>query len=465
MMLLNKKDIMHIIGIGGIGMSGIAEIMSKMGYKVQGSDINKNNNTKRLEKKNIKVFIGHKKSNVKRADIVFFSTAIKNSNIEMISARENNIPTLPRFKILSHLMRLKKGIAISGSHGKTTTTTMVSSIFMHQNLKPTIINGGIINEIGTNTQLGSGDWMVVEADESDGTFLKLPATISVVTNIDKEHLDFYKNFSDLQKSFKKFINQVPFYGFSVVCNDDLYLRKMMKDITATQIVKYGFSKDSDIRAINIRIKNECVIFDVENNLKKDDKKIIKNYELPMLGSYNILNSLVGIAISLKLKLPQRLTKIALKNFNGVSRRFTKIGSFKNNIFIDDYAHHPTEIENVLSAAKQSKLSNNVIAVFQPHRYSRVESLQNDFSKCFKKADIVLVMDVYAAGEKNVNSFKIEKLTKLIKKNSNVKTYYVKSLDLLSNFLHKDKKNLVIFMGAGDISNKAISFVSKLRDGI
>ena len=464
-MLINKKDTIHIIGIGGIGMSGIAEIMSEMGFRVQGSDVSRNNNIDRLTRKKIKVFIGHKASNVNKTNIVFFSTAIKDNNIEILTAQKNNIPTLPRFKILSHLMRLKKGIAISGSHGKTTTTTMVSSILMSQNLKPTIINGGIINEIGTNTQLGSGDWMVVEADESDGTFLKLPATISVVTNIDKEHLDFYKNFSDLQKSFKKFINQVPFYGFSVVCNDDLYLRKMMKDITATQIVKYGFSKDSDIRAINIRIKNECVIFDVENNLKKDDKKIIKNYELPMLGSYNILNSLVGIAISLKLKLPQRLTKIALKNFNGVSRRFTKIGSFKNNIFIDDYAHHPTEIENVLSAAKQSKLSNNVIAVFQPHRYSRVESLQNDFSKCFKKADTVLVMDVYAAGEKNVNSFKIEKLTKLIKKNSNVKTYYIKSLDLLPNFLNKGKKNLVIFMGAGDISNKAISFVSKLRDGI
>ena len=464
-MLINKKDTIHIIGIGGIGMSGIAEIMSEMGFRVQGSDVSRNNNIDRLTRKKIKVFIGHKASNVNKTNIVFFSTAIKDNNIEILTAQKNNIPTLPRFKILSHLMRLKKGIAISGSHGKTTTTTMVSSILMSQNLKPTIINGGIINEIGTNTKLGSGDWMVVEADESDGTFLKLPATISVVTNIDKEHLDFYKNFSDLQKSFKKFINQVPFYGFSVVCNDDLYLRKIMKDITATQIVKYGFSKDSDIRAINIRIKNECVIFDVENNLKKDDKKIIKNYELPMLGSYNILNSLVGIAISLKLKLPQRLTKIALKNFNGVSRRFTKIGSFKNNIFIDDYAHHPTEIENVLSAAKQSKLSNNVIAVFQPHRYSRVESLQNDFSKCFKKADIVLVMDVYAAGEKNVNSFKIEKLTKLIKKNSNVKTYYVKSLDLLPNFFNKDRKNLVIFMGAGDISNKAISLVSKLRDGI
>ena len=464
-MLINKKDTIHIIGIGGIGMSGIAEIMSDMGFRVQGSDVSRNNNIDRLTRKKIKVFIGHKASNVNKTNIVFFSTAIKDNNIEILTAQKNNIPTLPRFKILSHLMRLKKGIAISGSHGKTTTTTMVSSILMSQNLKPTIINGGIINEIGTNTQLGSGDWMVVEADESDGTFLKLPATISVVTNIDKEHLDFYKNFSDLQKSFKKFINQVPFYGFSIVCNDDLYLRKMMKDITATQIVKYGFSKDSDIRAINIRIKNECVIFDVENNLKKDDKKIIKNYELPMLGSYNILNSLVGIAISLKLKLPQRLTKIALKNFNGVSRRFTKIGSFKNNIFIDDYAHHPTEIENVLSAAKQSKLSNNVIAVFQPHRYSRVESLQNDFSKCFKKADIVLVMDVYAAGEKNVNSFKIEKLTKLIKKNSNVKTYYVKSLDLLPNFFNKDRKNLVIFMGAGDISNKAISLVAKLGDRI
>ena len=464
-MLINKKDTIHIIGIGGIGMSGIAEIMSEMGFRVQGSDVSRNNNIDRLTRKKIKVFIGHKASNVNKTNIVFFSTAIKDNNIEILTAQKNNIPTLPRFKILSHLMRLKKGIAISGSHGKTTTTTMVSSILMSQNLKPTIINGGIINEIGTNTQLGSGDWMVVEADESDGTFLKLPATISVVTNIDKEHLDFYKNFSDLQKSFKKFINQVPFYGFSVVCNDDLYLRKMMKDITATQIVKYGFSKDSDIRAINIRIKNECVIFDVENNLKKDDKKIIKNYELPMLGSYNILNSLVGIAISLKLKLPQRLTKIALKNFNGVSRRFTKIGSFKNNIFIDDYAHHPTEIENVLSAAKQSKLSNNVIAVFQPHRYSRVESLQNDFSKCFKKADIVLVMDVYAAGEKNVNSFKIEKLIKLIKKNSNVITYYLNSLDLLFSFLNKDKKNLVIFMGAGDISNKAISLVAKIGDSI
>ena len=464
-MLINKKDTIHIIGIGGIGMSGIAEIMSEMGFRVQGSDVSRNNNIDRLIRKKIKVFIGHKASNIDKTNIVFFSTAIKENNIEILTAQKNNIPTLPRFKILSHLMRLKKGIAISGSHGKTTTTTMVSSILMSQNLKPTIINGGIINEIGTNTQLGSGDWMVVEADESDGTFLKLPATISVVTNIDKEHLDFYKNFSVLQKSFKKFINQVPFYGFSVVCNDDLYLRKMMKDITGTQIVKYGFSKNSDIRAINIRIKNECVIFDVENNLKKNDKKIIKNYELPMLGSYNILNSLVGIAISLKLKLPQRLTKIALKNFSGVSRRFTKIGSFKNNIFIDDYAHHPTEIENVLSATKQSKLSNNVIAVFQPHRYSRVESLQNEFSKCFKKADIVLVMDVYAAGEKNVNSFKIEKLTKLIKKKSNVKTYYVKSLDLLPNFLNEDKKNLVIFMGAGDISNKAISLVAKLGDRI
>ena len=229
-MLINKKDTIHIIGIGGIGMSGIAEIMSEMGFRVQGSDVSRNNNIDRLTRKKIKVFIGHKASNVNKTNIVFFSTAIKDNNIEILTAQKNKIPTLPRFKILSHLMRLKKGIAISGSHGKTTTTTMVSSILMSQNLKPTIINGGIINEIGTNTQLGSGDWMVVEADESDGTFLKLPATISVVTNIDKEHLDFYKNFSDLQKSFKKFINQVPFYGFSVVCNDDLYLRKMMKDI-------------------------------------------------------------------------------------------------------------------------------------------------------------------------------------------------------------------------------------------
>ena len=461
-MLLNKTDIIHIIGIGGIGMSGIAEIMSKMGYRVQGSDANKSNNTKRLEKKNIKVFIGHKKSNVKRANIVFFSTAIKNSNIEMISARENNIPTLPRFKILSHLMRLKKGIAISGSHGKTTTTTMVSSIFMHQNLKPTIINGGIINEIGTNTKLGTGEWMVVEADESDGTFLKLPATISAITNIDKEHLDYYKSFSILKKSFKKFITQVPFYGFSVVCNDDPYLKKLITDIKSTSIIKYGFSKNSDIRALNVRVKNDCVVFDIENNLVKNNKKIIKNYQLPMLGSYNILNALVGIAISLKLKLPQQKTKKALKNFDGVARRFTKIDRINNNLFIDDYAHHPTEIDSVLSAAKQSQSLNNIIAVFQPHRYSRVLTLKKEFSKCFKKANTVLVLDIYAAGEKNYTSFKIKTLVNLIKNNSKTDTHYIESIDLVSKFLNAGKRNLVIFMGAGDISSQAVSFVNRQK---
>ena len=461
-MLLNKTDIIHIIGIGGIGMSGIAEIMSKMGYRVQGSDANKSNNTKRLEKKNIKVFIGHKKSNVKRANIVFFSTAIKNSNIEMISARENNIPTLPRFKILSHLMRLKKGIAISGSHGKTTTTTMVSSIFMHQNLKPTIINGGIINEIGTNTKLGTGEWMVVEADESDGTFLKLPATISAITNIDKEHLDYYKSFSILKKSFKKFITQVPFYGFSVVCNDDPYLKKLITDIKSTSIIKYGFSKNSDIRALNVRVKNDSVVFDVENNLLKNNKKIIKNYQLPMLGSYNILNALVGIAISLKLKLPQQKTKKALKNFDGVARRFTKIDRINNNLFIDDYAHHPTEIDSVLSAAKQSQSLNNIIAVFQPHRYSRVLTLKKEFSKCFKKANTVLVLDIYAAGEKNYTSFKIKTLVNLIKNNSKTDTHYIESIDLVSKFLNAGKRNLVIFMGAGNISSQAVSFVNRQK---
>ena len=461
-MLLNKTDIIHIIGIGGIGMSGIAEIMSKMGYRVQGSDANKSNNTKRLEKKNIKVFIGHKKSNVKKANIVFFSTAIKNSNIEMISARENNIPTLPRFKILSHLMRLKKGIAISGSHGKTTTTTMVSSIFMHQNLKPTIINGGIINEIGTNTKLGTGEWMVVEADESDGTFLKLPATISAITNIDKEHLDYYKSFSILKKSFKKFITQVPFYGFSVVCNDDPYLKKLITDIKSTSIIKYGFSKNSDIRALNVRVKNDSVVFDVENNLVKNNKKIIKNYQLPMLGSYNILNALVGIAISLKLKLPQQKTKKALKNFDGVARRFTKIDRINNNLFIDDYAHHPTEIDSVLSAAKQSQSLNNIIAVFQPHRYSRVLTLKKEFSKCFKKANTVLVLDIYAAGEKNYTSFKIKTLVNLIKNNSKTDTHYIESIDLVSKFLNAGKRNLVIFMGAGNISSQAVSFVNRQK---
>ena len=462
-MLINKKDTVHIIGIGGIGMSGIAEIMSDMGYKVQGSDISKNNNTDRLTKKGIKVFIGHKSKNINQVNIVFFSTAIKTNNIEILTAEKNGIPTLPRFEILSHLMRLKKGIAISGSHGKTTTTTIVSSIFTQQKLKPTIINGGIINEIGTNTKLGSGEWMVVEADESDGTFLKLPATISVITNIDKEHLDYYKNFTTLKNSFKKFINQVPFYGFSVVCNDDINIKKIIKDIKSTSIIKYGFSKDSDVRAINVRIGDSSVTFDVENNLPKNKKKIIKNYKLPMLGDYNILNALVGISISLKLNLNENLTKKALNNFSGVSRRFTKIGKINNNLFIDDYAHHPTEIENVLSAAKDSKLTNNIIAIFQPHRYSRIQSLYSEFSKCFKKADLVLVTDVYAAGEKNTNSFKIGNFIKLIDKNSKVKTIHIKSIDLISKYFDNNKKNLVIFMGAGDISNKAKEFYNKFNN--
>lgn len=452
-MLLNKTDIIHIIGIGGIGMSGIAEIMSKMGYRVQGSDANKSNNTKRLEKKNIKVFIGHKKSNVKRANIVFFSTAIKNSNIEMISARENNIPTLPRFKILSHLMRLKKGIAISGSHGKTTTTTMVSSIFMHQNLKPTIINGGIINEIGTNTKLGTGEWMVVEADESDGTFLKLPATISAITNIDKEHLDYYKSFSILKKSFKKFITQVPFYGFSVVCNDDPYLKKLITDIKSTSIIKYGFSKNSDIRALNVRVKNDSVVFDVENNLVKNNKKIIKNYQLPMLGSYNILNALVGIAISLKLKLPQQKTKKALKNFDGVARRFTKIDCINNNLFIDDYAHHPTEISSILEGVNNVNPKRKIISVFEPHRYSRVMSLKNEFSKCFSKSNIVIICPLYAAGEKKDYKFDLIKFANLITKNSNTQVIIVKSNIELNNYFKKNLINdeIIIGMGAGAIS--------------
>jgi len=462
-MLINKKDIIHIIGIGGIGMSGIAEIMSDMGYKVQGSDIGKNNNTDRLTKKGIKIFIGHKSENINQVNIVFFSTAIKTNNIEILTAEKNGIPTLPRFEILSHLMRLKKGIAISGSHGKTTTTTIVSSIFTQQKLKPTIINGGIINEIGTNTKLGSGEWMVVEADESDGTFLKLPATISVITNIDKEHLDYYKNFTTLKSSFKKFINQVPFYGFSVVCNDDTNIKKIIKDIKNTSIIKYGFSKDSDIRAINVRIGNSSVTFDVENNLSKNKKKIIKNYKLPMLGDYNILNALVGISISIKLNLNENLTKKALNNFSGVSRRFTKIGKINNNLFIDDYAHHPTEIENVLSAAKDSKLTNNIIAIFQPHRYSRIQSLYSEFSKCFKKANLVLITDVYAAGEKNLNTFKMKNFIRLIAKNSKVKTVHIKSIDLISKYFDNNKKNLVIFMGAGDISNKAKEFYNKFND--
>ncbi len=462
-MKINKKQLIHIIGIGGIGMSGIAEILNGLGYSVQGSDLSLNSNILRLRARKIKVFIGHSQKNIKDVNLVIYSSAIKQSNIELKFAKSKSVPSIPRSNILAQLVSLKKTIAVSGSHGKTTTTSLIASVLSKSNYRPTIINGGIINEYGTNTRLGSGKWMVVEADESDSTFLKLSSTISVITNIDKEHLDHYKSFSNLKKSFNKFITQVPFYGCAIVCNDNEHIRKIISNITTTKIIKYGFNNKNDIRATNIRIKDNKTIFDIF--IKDEYKKIkkYKNFSIPLVGKYNILNALATIAVTTQIGLKISQIKKAIGLFKGVDRRLTHVGTVRNVEIIDDYAHHPTEIKNVLMGIKESRPSNNLIAVFQPHRFSRIVSLKKEFSAAFSSSDYVLVSEVYSAGEKKPRNFNLDDLIKNISYRSKTKSsIYIDHnsiLDLLDQF---SGKKTIIFLGAGSITKWAYDFYSMLK---
>jgi len=352
-MKLNKNKLIHIVGVGGIGMSGIAEILSEMGYQVQGSDIKINVNIVRLNKKKIKTFNSHKQSNLKNVSLVVYSSAISKNNIELEHSKKIKIPSISRAEILSQIVKLKKTIAISGSHGKTTTTSLISAVLNGARMKPTVINGGIINQFGTNTKLGSGDWLVVEADESDGTFVKLPASISVVTNIDKEHLDYYSNFQNLKNYFKRFITQVPFYGFAVICIDDNELRKLATNISTTKIIRTGFHRESDIKCVKLRHKANETIFDV---FVKEQNQTIKNIKLPLHGAYNVNNALAAIAVGLQLNVKPEIIKKSLNSFKGVQRRLTELWSNNNIRVVDDYAHHPTEINNVLKGLVDKRLS-------------------------------------------------------------------------------------------------------------
>tara|TARA_B110000003_G_scaffold19240_1_gene18786 strand:- start:11019 stop:12410 length:1392 start_codon:yes stop_codon:yes gene_type:complete len=462
-MNINKKNKIHIIGIGGIGMSGIAEILHGMGYKVQGSDISKSKNVLRLNKKRIRVFIGHNKKNITNADIIIHSSAIDNKNPEMKEALKLKIPTLSRSSILSQLIKLKKTIAISGSHGKTTTTTLIASLISDYGLSPTVINGGIINEFGTNTRLGKGEWIIVEADESDGTFLKLDPYISVVTNIDKEHLEYYGNYNELKKSFKRFISNIPFYGFAVVCLDDPSIKLLVKSIKNTNIITYGTDKKSNIRAFNIRYKKEKTYFDIDINIKKKNY-CIKNFYIPMLGKYNVLNALAAIAISTELDLSITKAKKSLRNFKGVNRRLTYVGKYNSIKLIDDYAHHPTEIENLLLGLKNAYPKSKITAVFQPHRYSRLIPLLKEFSRSFVSSDKVFISNVYSANERKPVNFNLNKIIKLIGKGSNTVSCYLNSLDDIKEEMKKSKKNeIYIFLGAGDITDWPYKILDDLNE--
>ncbi len=455
---MSNKIKIHFIGISGIGMSGIAELMKDKGFIIQGSDVILNENTKRLKKKGIKFYLGHKKSNINSVDAVVFSSAIKSNNPEIIEALSKKIPLLSRADMLCELMKNKKSIAIAGSHGKTTTTSLVGNILSHARLDPTIVNGGIINSLSKNNRYGKGQWMVVEADESDGSFLKLPHQISIITNLDIEHLDYYKTKENLIKSFENFINMLPFYGTSIICLDDNNLKSLVKKIKTRNIITYSIkNKKADVLIYNIK-KN---ISKTSFKLKINNKKIIGHpkhfkFTINTVGTHNVLNGTASIIASKLVGVNNTLINKALTNYIGVKRRFTYLGKKNNSLIYDDYAHHPTEISATLEAAKN--LKNEIVVVFQPHRYSRTQILINDFVKVLSKINNLIILDTYSAGEKIIKgSTSKDVYLKLSKINKN--SVYLKQINDLNKLLEKYvvKKYTIIFMGAGTISNIAKNY--------
>ena len=452
--------VIHFIGIGGIGMSGIAEVLHAHGYKVQGSDLSESANVKRLRDQGIPIFIGHQDSNIDDASIVVYSTAVKENNPERKAAKDRGLPLVRRAEMLAELMRLRWSVAIGGTHGKTTTTSLVGTMLDVAGYDPTVINGGIVNAYGTNTRLGSGDWMVVEADESDGTFTRLPATVAVVTNIDPEHLDFYGSMDRIRAAFRQFVENLPFYGFAVLCIDHPEVQALCAEINDKRMITYGFSPQADIRAVNIDRSPGGARFDVEISawLNSGTTAIYRDLYLPMVGDHNILNALSAVAIAQEMGVAQPLIKKGLAEFGGVKRRFTLTGEVNNIRIIDDYGHHPVEIQAVLSAARQAleKSGGRVIAVMQPHRYTRLESLFDQFCTCFNDADTVFITDVYEAGEAPIDGADKQGLVAGIKQHGHRDVRALSGWEALPELLAAEVRpnDFVIFLGAGDISKWA-----------
>ena len=450
---LGKQDVIHFIGIGGIGMSGLAQIMKTMGFKVQGSDINKNKNTDNCKKLGIKTLIGHNKINISKVTILVKSSAIKSNNVELVESKKNNIPIYDRIEMLANIIDLKKNIIITGSHGKTTTTSLVAKIISMAKLDPTIINGGVINSLKNNAKLGKGEWAIVEADESDGSFLKVPINYSIVTNVDKEHLDYYKNFKKLIEAFKTFIEKTPPIGKSFLCLDDSNLKKIIKKLKTKNYYTYGFHKNSNYQVCNTKYEVDYTKFDLKIKNVGLKKLYIKNILLNLIGKHNVLNAAAAVSLCLNLGLNINIIKKALKNFSGVQRRLTKVFK-KNKIeFYDDYAHHPTEIKSVLEGFRKISLKRKIIVVFQPHRYSRIKSLKSEFVSCFKSSNQVILCPVYAAGETTDQGYNDKKFAQLISKFSKTQVILIKDENDLNKYFKKNliKDEIVIGMGAGSIS--------------
>lgn len=453
--------LVHFVGIGGIGMSGIAEVMHQLGYRVQGSDQNDGSNVQRLRDKGITVFVGHRAEQVTGAGLLIVSTAINESNPEIRAARNAEIPIIHRAEMLAELMRLRWAIGISGTHGKTTTTTMVGMLLQQAGFSPTIINGGIINELGTNAIVGQGDWMVVETDESDGSFLRLPATVGVVTNIDPEHMNHFGSFDKVKDAYRQFVLNLPFYGFAVMCSDHPVVADLISRIDNRRIISYGFAASADVRAENVRLLPEGARFDVVIN---QDKKThhISDVFLAMVGSHNVQNALAAIAIAHEMGIGDAVIKACFASFKGIKRRFTKTGEVAGISIYDDYGHHPTEIAAVLRAAR-TITKGRVIAVVQPHRYSRLKAHFSEFVEALKLADCAIISDVYAAGEAPIVGADREALVLATTKAGHPNVHSLSSPNQLADSISKlaASGDVVICLGAGSITNWANALPAEL----
>jgi UDP-N-acetylmuramate--alanine ligase len=455
---------LHFIGIGGIGMSGIAEVLINLGYKVQGTDIADNYNVKRLRQIGAKITIGHKADNLGDAEVVVVSSAVKRDNPELVAARERHIPVVRRAEMLAELMRLRSCVAIGGTHGKTTTTSLVAALLEAGGFDPTFINGGIVNAYGTNAKLGAGKWMVVEADESDGTFVKLPADVVVVTNIDPEHLDHYGDFEIAKRAYIQYVENIPFYGFAVMCTDHPVVQQLAAKIIDKRVVTYGVNPQADVRLFDLGNEGIRTMFEVAiTDRKKDTVRTISNLSIPMPGHHNALNATAAIAVAAQLGISDNDIRKGLASFAGVKRRFTHVGTWNKVTIIDDYGHHPVEISAVLKAARDVTKDAKVIAVVQPHRYTRLLSLFNQFCTCFNDADIVIVADTYPAGEQPIEGAMREDLVQGLKAHGHRNVMPLIMPEDLAPLIKSiaEPGDIVVCRGAGSITQWAQALPGEL----
>ena len=451
---LAKTEIIHFIGIGGIGMSGLSLIMKAKGFTIQGSDLSFNKNIERLKKKKIKVFIGQKKQNLKNATIVVVSSAIKKNNLEIIEAKRKNLPIISRGEMLAHIVSLTKNIVVVGSHGKTTTTSLIASIFQKTKLDPTIINGGVINSLNNTAKLGKSDWSILEADESDGSFVHIPPTYSIITNLDREHMDFYRSMDDLKRYINQFIEKVPSFGKSFICIDDKVNKDLVKKLKNQNFYTYGTNPKANFHIKKVKHNIKFTEFDLQVKVQNKKKLYIKKLRTPLLGIHNVRNSVAAAAVALTIGISISDIKKGLSKFKGVQRRFNKIFTYNNIDFYDDYAHHPTEIKFVLEGVDKVYKNYDKVCIFQPHRISRLRDLRKEFSFSFKSADTVILCPIYTAGEKIKLGFSYMNFAKEIIKNSKVKLFLINDNKHLAKFVKNNMygKKIVIGMGAGSISN-------------